>query len=88
VKFSRNANGWEASGALRNEGTGEVFCPVVLRTEHGSIRRVIRVGSREAIAFAIPTPHAPRTLQLDPDRVVYRHAAIGIVDAIDFKGES
>jgi hypothetical protein len=88
VTFARTAHGWEARGALRNEGTGEVFCPVVLRTEHGAIKRVIRIGSAEAIPFVIPTPHAPRTLQLDPDRVCYRVAMVGLVDSVEYRGGS
>ena len=88
VAFMRTADGWEARGALRNEGTGEVFCPVILRTEHGSIKRVIRVDSKEAVAFVIPTPHAPRTLQLDPDRVCYRVSMVGLVDSVEYRGAS
>ena len=37
-------------------------------------------ASREAWFAAQP--------DLDPERVVYRHAAIGTVDSIDFRGES
>jgi hypothetical protein len=88
VAFARTANGWEARGTLRNEGTGEVFCPVVLRTEHGSIKRVIHVDSAQKIPFAIPTTHAPRTLQLDPDRVCYRVSRIGLVDSVEYRGAS
>lgn len=86
VAFVRTASGWEARGTLRNEGTGEVFCPVVLRTEHGSIKRVLRVDAKEDVPFAIPAPYAPRTLQLDPDRVCYRVARPGLVDSVEYRG--
>ena len=86
VQFSRSASGWEARGTLRNEGAGEVFCPIVLRTEHGSVRRVIRVDSNESIPFVIPAPHAPRALQLDPDRVCYRVSRIGLVENVEYRG--
>jgi hypothetical protein len=88
VTFARTAAGWEVRGTLRNEGTGEVFCPVVLRTEHGSLKRVIRIDSGQAIPFAIPTPYAPRTLQLDPDRVCYRVSKIGVVESVEYRGAS
>jgi hypothetical protein len=88
VTFARTPNGWEARGTLRNEGTGEVFCPLVLRTEHGAIRRVIRVDSAQAVPFAIPAQHVPRALQLDPDRVCYRVARIGLVDSVEYRGAS
>lgn len=88
VTFARTAGGWEARGTLRNEGTGEVFCPVVLRTEHGAIKRVLRLDSTEAVPFVIPTQHVPRVLQLDPDRVCYRVERHGLVDAVEFRGAS
>lgn len=88
VAFARTAGGWEVRGSLRNEGTGEVYCPVVLRTEQGSIRRTIRVDSAQAVEFAIHTAHAPRTLQLDPDRVCYRLARVGLVDSVEYRGAS
>ena len=84
----RAGAGWEARGTLRNEGTGESFCPVVLRTEHGTIRRVIRIDSAQAVPFVIPSQHVPRTLQLDPDKVCYRNARIGVVDSVEYRGAS
>lgn len=88
VTFVRTAAGWEARGMLRNEGTGESFCPVVLRTEHGTVRQVVRVDSAQAVPFVIAAQHVPRTLQLDPDRVCYRNARVGIVDSVEYRGAS
>ena len=85
VAFTRAGDGWEARGTLTNEGTGEVFCPVVLRTAVGSVQTVVRVDSGGAVPFMLSTRHTPRTLQLDPQRVVYRHAAVGTIDSVDYK---
>lgn len=86
--FVRDGKRWIVRGFAHNTGTGEVFCPVVLRTQFGSVRDVVRIGAGERAPFTLTTEYEPRTLQLDPDRVVYRHAAVGTVDSIDFKGES
>lgn len=86
--FVRDGNRWTVRGFVHNLGTGETFCPVVLRTQFGSVRQTVRVGTGERVPFVLSTDYEPRTLQLDPERVVYRHAAIGTVDSIDFKGES
>ncbi|HJQ40353.1 MAG TPA: ABC transporter permease [Thermoanaerobaculia bacterium] len=86
VTFARSGAAWEARGVLKNERTGEAFCPIVLRTALGSTRVVVRIGANESVPFVLRSEHEPRTLQLDPDRIVYRHAAIGTVDAVDFQG--
>jgi hypothetical protein len=52
------------------------------------VRQVVRIGAGERVPFALASEHEPRTLQIDPDRVVYRIAAVGMVDSVDFKGES
>ncbi|HEX6098298.1 MAG TPA: hypothetical protein VF432_18385 [Thermoanaerobaculia bacterium] len=88
VTFTRAAGGWEVRGTLRNEGTGEVFCPVVLRTEHGAIKRVLRIDSAQAVPFVISAQHAPRVLQLDPDRVCYRVSRIGLTESVEYRGAS
>jgi hypothetical protein len=86
--FTRDGKRWIVRGVAHNIGSGEVICPVVLRTQFGSVRDVVRIGGGERVPFTLTTEYEPRTLQLDPDRVVYRQAAIGTVDSIDFKGES
>ena len=86
--FVREGQRWVVRGFARNLATGESFVPIVLRTQSGSVRQVVKVGSGERVPFVLSTENEPRTLQLDPDDVVYRHAAIGTVDSIDFKGAS
>jgi len=84
--FVRDGNRWIVRGFARNLAGGESFVPIVLRTQFGSVRQTVRVGAGERVPFTLTTEHEPRTLQLDPDRVVYRWAAIGTVDSVDFRG--
>ena len=85
VTFTRVADGWEARGSLKNEAGGEVLCPIVLRTAGGAVRTSLRVGAQSSTPFALRTQQEPRTLQLDPEKVVYRHAAVGVIESVDFK---
>lgn len=86
--FVRDDRRWVVRGFARNLAGGESLCPIVLRTELGSVRQMVTIGAGARVPFTLTTEHTPRTLQLDPDKIVYRHAAIGTVDSIDFKGES
>ena len=83
VTFTRAGDAWEVRGSVKNEGTGEVFCPVVLRSAAGSARTIVRVDSASATPFVLRTAHVPRTVQLDPERVVYRFAAVGTIQFVD-----
>lgn len=83
VTFTRVDGGWETRGSLRNEAEGEVFCPLVVRTAFGAARGTVRVDTKSATPFVLRTPQEPRTVQLDPDGVVYRHAAVGLVGSVD-----
>lgn len=86
VKFHRVAGRWEVTGAVKNNGTGEAFVPVALRTSHGSLWQTIRVDSGGRSSFAFSADGDPHSVQLDPDRVCYRHAAIGLVENVEFRG--
>lgn len=86
VTFTRAGDAWQVRGLVRNLGTGESICPIVLRTAAGSLRSVVRVGSAAATPFAFTTAAEPRTLQLDPERMSYRDGGVGIVDSIDHRG--
>lgn len=88
VTFTRQGARWQVSGELRNLESGESFCPVVLRTAGGSLRKTVRVDTKSATPFSFTTEHAPRTVQLDPEKICYRHAAVGAIDAVDFKDQS
>lgn len=85
VVFRRTVAAWEISGTLRNLGTGESFCPVVLRTRFGSMRKVVRIDSGEAVPFSFTSSHLPQAVQLDPEGVCYR-AQIGTIDLVPYEG--
>jgi hypothetical protein len=88
VVFRRAGSGWVVSGRVENRGSGQLFCPVVLRTEFQSARTIVPIDSHQSMPFSFSTPYRPRTLQLDPDRVCYRQAAIGTLDSIEYTGAS
>jgi hypothetical protein len=88
VTFRRNGASWDVRGTLYNEGTGQAFCPIALRTAGASLFQTLRIDSGERVAFTFTTPAEPHTLQLDPDRVCYREAYVGAVESVDYKGES
>lgn len=88
VTFTRAGDGWDVRGKVQNLGTGESFCPVALRDVYGSVRTTVRVDSNASTEFVLHTRHEPRTVQLDPERIVYRHAAVGVVESVDFQAGS
>ena len=51
VSFRADGRRWVVEGVLRNKGTGESFCPVVLRTAAGPVRQTLRVDSKESVPF-------------------------------------
>jgi hypothetical protein len=87
VKFVRSGDSWIVRGMLRNDGTGEAFCPLVLRTAFESSRTVVRVDSHDAVPFELSTPFQPRALQLDPEGICYRWAKVGVIDNADYGSE-
>jgi ABC-type transport system involved in multi-copper enzyme maturation permease subunit len=88
VTFRKDGRQWAVSGTLRNTGDGEAICPIVLRTAAGSLRQNVRVDTNGSVPFTFITESEPRTLQLDPEKVCYRFAYIGSVDAVDYQGHS
>jgi hypothetical protein len=87
VTFHHVGQRWEVTGAVKNAGTGEAFVPIALRTAQGSLWQTIRVGNSGSTAFTFSAAGEPHALQLDPDRVCYRQAAIGMVDNVEYRGE-
>jgi hypothetical protein len=86
VQFTRSGVQWQVRGVVENKGTGESFCPIVLRTSAGSLTQTLRVDSAMRVPFVFTTDYAPRTLQLDPQRVCYRFQYVGSIDSVDYKG--
>ncbi len=88
VTFHRASGRWEISGAVRNVGTGEAFVPVALRTSEGSLWQTVRVDSGGRTTFAFAAGGDPHSVQLDPDGVCYRHAAVGLIENVEYRGPS
>jgi ABC-type transport system involved in multi-copper enzyme maturation permease subunit len=88
VTFHRMGQRWEVTGALKNNATGEAFVPIALRTSQGSLWQTIRVDTGGRTAFTFSAAGEPHSLQLDPDHVCYRHAAIGLVENVEYRGGS
>ncbi|MEM7354128.1 MAG: hypothetical protein AAF657_25215 [Acidobacteriota bacterium] len=63
---------WRVVATLRNTGTGEAVCPVVVKTDVSE--RVIRVtvDSESDSAFTVSVTTRPHTLLLDPEDTCYR----------------
>jgi hypothetical protein len=88
VTFRRGAEGWTVGGEVRNTGTGEAWVPVALRTSTGSQWRTVRVDSGAATPFSFSAAGDPYSVQLDPDNVCYRQAAIGLSQNVEYRGGS
>jgi ABC-type transport system involved in multi-copper enzyme maturation permease subunit len=87
VAFRRDGATWQVSGAVKNNGTGEAFVPVALRTSQESLWQTLRVDSGGVARFAFTASGEPRAVQLDPDGVCYRRGAVGLVDNVEYRGE-
>jgi hypothetical protein len=87
VTFHHAGQRWEVSGIVKNHGSGEAFVPVALRTSQGSLVQTIRVGSGGSTPFTFAASGEPHSVQLDPDGVCYRQAAIGLVENVEYRGE-
>lgn len=86
VEFRRRVGGWSVSGLVRNLGSGETICPVVLRNEAGSEETTVRVGPDAAESFSLQSAIQPRTLLLDPLHRCYRYSpGVKTVDEVPYR---
>jgi len=88
VHFRKVGGRWEVTGAVKNNATGEAFVPVALRTAQGSLWLTVRVDANATTPFTFAANDEPHSVQLDPDRVCYRHAAVGLIETVEYRGES
>ncbi len=72
VEATRVSNGFRVNGRVRNTGTGEVVCPVLVKTEVGTVAIRVTVGSESDTAFDVRTTTRPHTLLLDPEGTCHR----------------
>ena len=65
-------DGWLVEGEMRNTGTGQSICPVIVKTEISERVLTVTVDSESATAFSVRTERQPHTMLLDPERTCYR----------------
>ena len=72
VASRRQGDGWVVDGRVRNTGTGQSICPVIVKTEIGERTLTVTVDSESASPFAVRVEHRPHTVLLDPEKSCYR----------------
>lgn len=79
---------WETIGSLRNQGSGESICPLLVSTETTVERLVVTVDSLSSTPFSLQTSSPPLGVTLDPQktclRMLYRSKAN--VEKVDLVG--
>jgi hypothetical protein len=74
VAATREENGrWRVQGKVRNTGSGEVMCPVVIKAEVGETKQMVTVDTESATSFDVFTDSQPLTVLLDPNKTCYRY---------------
>jgi hypothetical protein len=73
---------------VKNTGTGEAIVPIALRTSQGSLWQTVHVSSGGSASFNVTTSGEPHSVQLDPDGVCYRQAAVGLIETVEYRGQS
>lgn len=77
VRFQRQGAGWRVHGQVRNAGTGEVRCPVVLLTDLAPAETEVVIGADEAVPFELSSAYPPQAVVLDPQRRCFRYLGGG-----------
>ncbi len=72
VEARRRDGGWEVEGRVRNTGTGQSICPLVIKTEISEQVLTVTVESESATVFTARLERRPHTVLLDPERTCYR----------------
>jgi ABC-type transport system involved in multi-copper enzyme maturation permease subunit len=87
VAFHRSGAQWVVTAVVKNTGTGESFVPIALRTSQGSLWQTVRVSSGGRAPFSVTTSGEPHSVQLDPEGVCYRQAAVGLIETVEYRGQ-
>ncbi len=72
VRSRRRGDGWVVEGKVRNTGTGQSICPVIVKTEISEVTLTVTVDSESASSFTTNVATRPHTVLLDPGRTCYR----------------
>lgn len=90
VEFRRAAGsdtGWRVAGRMRNEGTGEALCKVVLATDLGPESTMVRADAGQSGSFELATRYQPQSVVLDPGHECHRLVKMGAPrDRVYFPG--
>ncbi len=72
VSSRREDDRWVVHGTLRNTGTGESICPVIVKTELTEHVLRLSVDSESDTPFSLSVANRPHTVVLDPEGTCYR----------------
>ena len=72
VHSQRQVDGWVVAGKMRNTGTGQSICPVIVKTEISERMLMVTADSESATPFSVHTDRRPHTVLLDPQHTCYR----------------
>lgn len=72
VRSRRQGEDWMVEGTVRNTGTGQSICPVIVKTEITERTLTVTVDSESASPFTLRVAARPHTVLLDPELTCYR----------------
>ncbi len=76
VDVRRAGDGFSVRGTLVNDGTGEVRCPIVVKSEREEVETLVTIEDGTPTPFALRTKARPHTLLLDPRGTCLRFRAL------------
>lgn len=90
VADERTATGWRVRGQVQNSGTGQVQCPLVVRTELGEERTRLTIDSESSTNFSVETVNRPVRVLLDPQKTCYRlgGGTTDVTERVELGGEA
>lgn len=88
VEWRRQGRDFRVTGRVENHGTGEVVCPLLVKTELGTIKTVVTVGEKAPAAFDVSVTARPHTVHLDPEGTCHRWVTVGRIalERVELKG--
>ncbi len=72
VRSVRLRDRWRVDGKVRNEGHGEVICPVVVEAGSEEVHATVTVDTMSAASFSVVLTSRPHAVLLDPRRTCHR----------------
>ena len=72
VAAGAERNGFRVTGEIRNKGTGQVSCPVNVKTEIAVVKTLVTIDSQSSSSFEVQVPTKPFAVELDPEGTCLR----------------